>query len=84
MIPKLMISCKKSTELTEKHIHFNLSLAETIQWRLHTAVCSACKSYKKQSLFLEDAIKKSITQPKVVIEVSDKDAEELIKKVLKK
>lgn len=84
MIPKLMISCKKATELTEKHIHFNLSLSETIQWRLHTAVCSACKSYKKQSLFLEDAIKKSINQPKEVVQVSDQEAEKLIKKILEK
>ena len=79
----LMISCKKATELTEKRIHFGLTLSESFQWRMHTAMCSACRLYSKQSAFIERTIEKKVSDDSHTPVVSDTDAQKLIKKILK-
>lgn len=53
---KLFLSCLKATELIEKKIHFRLSTKEKMQLKMHKAMCSACSSYEKQSVFLEKGI----------------------------
>lgn len=78
-----MISCKKATELTEKRIHFGLSISESIQWRMHTAMCSACRRYSKQSVFIENALEKTISDPQHATAVTDADARKLIEKILR-
>lgn len=79
----LMISCKKATELTEKRIHFGLTLSESLQWWMHTAMCSACRRYSKQSAFVEKAMEKAITDNSSIPLVSHTDAQILIMKILK-
>ena len=52
-----MISCKKATTLIEKKSVVGLSFAEKFQLRMHTAMCSACTNYQKQSLFIDTVLK---------------------------
>ncbi len=56
IIHRLFLSCLKATELIEKRMHFRLSFRERLQLRMHTAMCSACTRYEKQSTFLEMGI----------------------------
>lgn len=50
---KWMLNCRTATELIEKRHREQLSLSE--RWKLftHALMCSACRQYKKQSLWLE-------------------------------
>lgn len=50
------LSCKKATELIEKSEISPLSGTEKIQLKLHTSMCKACKSYKKQSVIIDKAL----------------------------
>ncbi len=52
----MMLSCKKATELIEKKQVVKLSAKETIQMKMHTTVCEACRSYQNQSFLLEKAL----------------------------
>lgn len=45
----LLFSCQQATELVEKREFVSLSLIESIRFKAHILVCSACRSYKKQS-----------------------------------
>jgi len=54
----LMLSCRKATELIEKKITFSLNPMEKTQLFLHTSMCNACRSYEKQSKFLDRALYK--------------------------
>lgn len=57
MMNRIMLSCETVTELIEKKHRASLSFKENMQLFAHTAMCSACKQYKKQSLFLEQLFK---------------------------
>ncbi|MFA6456065.1 MAG: hypothetical protein WCW40_04520 [Bacteroidota bacterium] len=59
MMTSLMVSCKKATELIEKNSIAGLSLTEKLQLRMHTAMCSACTNYQKQSLYIDTLLKRS-------------------------
>jgi len=86
MMKSLMISCKKATELIEKKTVVGLSLSETMQLRMHTAMCSACTNYQKQSLFIDHLLKRSSNQEIPAINPS-RHADRintLIAKILKK
>ena len=52
-----MISCKKATALIEKKSVVELSVAEKFQLRMHTAMCSACTNYQKQSILIDTVLK---------------------------
>lgn len=56
LMHKLFLSCLKATELIEKKLHFRLSGKERMQLKMHKMMCNACKSYEKQSIFLEKGI----------------------------
>ena len=53
---KLMLSCRKASELFEKKTAFRLTRVESIQLFMHTRMCDACQLYYKQSKFIDDAI----------------------------
>lgn len=57
MINKLMLSCRVATALMEKRHREKISLVERIQLSVHVALCSACRNYQKQSVFLEKLMK---------------------------
>lgn len=62
MVKKIMhilfLSCLKATELIEKKFHFNLTLKEKLQLKLHKMMCDACTNFEKQSKMLEKGIEK--------------------------
>ncbi len=56
-----MLSCEKATTLIEKKSGEKLSCGLNFQLKMHTAMCSACKQYQRQSVLLNEAIKKHLT-----------------------
>ncbi len=52
MMNKLMLSCKKASELIDKSDEIKLTLMEKLRLSFHVAMCEGCKSYRKQSLFI--------------------------------
>jgi len=57
-----MLSCEKATTLIEKKSVDGLVCPQNLQLNMHTAMCSACKQYQRQSVFLNDAIKKHLSE----------------------
>lgn len=56
VMSKLMLSCKKATELIEKKHITPLRPMERIQLGLHKKMCKVCSAYEKQSDFIEKAL----------------------------
>ena len=54
----MMLSCVKATELMEMKEHVPLSLVKTMQLYMHTAMCSGCRNYMKQSRLIDELIEK--------------------------
>lgn len=48
-----MYSCKKATEMVEKQNITGLTTGETLQLKLHLAICKACKAYIRQSKLID-------------------------------
>lgn len=46
---KLIISCKKATELIEKKQLGTISWIERLQLKIHKGACYVCKVYEQQS-----------------------------------
>ncbi|MGI8950503.1 MAG: hypothetical protein ACR2FN_02850 [Chitinophagaceae bacterium] len=55
----MMLSCVKATELMEMKEHVPLGLVKTMQLHMHTAMCSGCKNYMKQSLLINALLNKN-------------------------
>jgi hypothetical protein len=56
----MMLSCVKATELMEMKEHVPLGLIKTMQLHMHTAMCSGCKNYMKQSRLINQLIEKKL------------------------
>jgi hypothetical protein len=54
----MLLSCVKATELMEMKEHVPLGLLKTIQLHMHTAMCSGCRNYMKQSQLIDELIEK--------------------------
>lgn len=80
---KVMLSCKKATELIDKKAVANLSIKEEVMLMMHTGMCTACTAYQKQSKMLDQLLHKHIqgTDEGNVPEVSN---EELKRKISSK
>lgn len=82
---QLMLSCRAATELVEKKLREKLSLGERTKLFFHTAFCSACRRYEKQSLLLEQLFKKKgAPENDSRIEAQARDLEEKILKQIEK
>lgn len=57
LLNRLMVSCRKATELIDKDGGSGLSYWEEFQLSFHTLVCGACRAYKKQSKWIDQALK---------------------------
>lgn len=78
----ILLSCKRATELIEKQHVEPLTSKESMQLQIHSAMCSACKSYKKQSAVLDETIAKMVKPESESNEVlSSKTKETIIKKI---
>ncbi len=62
MTGKWMIQCEKATELIDKRSASGISFSEWLQLKLHTAMCDACRSYQKQSKFLDKILGKKLKE----------------------
>lgn len=76
-----MLSCVKATELLEMKEHVPLSFLKTMQLHVHTAMCSGCRNYGKQSLLINGLLQKSYDTA-TVIENTDVLEAKIISKVL--
>jgi len=56
LMQKLMLSCKKATELIDKKIHSGISRDEKVKLYFHTMICSACTNYEKQSQKIDNVL----------------------------
>lgn len=54
---KLVLSCKRVTELVEKKAEMNLGMKKELQIFMHTRFCEGCYVYKKQSKLIDEALK---------------------------
>jgi hypothetical protein len=80
-----MISCKKATTLIEKKSVVGLSVAEKFQLRMHTAMCSACTNYQKQSILIDTVLKRTSKHLPANIPAENTDrVNRLISKILDK
>jgi hypothetical protein len=59
-----MLSCKKSSELTEKELFMGLNFLERIQLALHRSMCKTCAAWKKQSAELDTVLANQVNNPK--------------------
>lgn len=59
LMNKLMLSCVKATELMEMKEHVPLGFLKTMQLHMHTAMCSGCKNYSKQTALINKVLNKT-------------------------
>lgn len=57
MKSSLHLNCKKATEMVEQQTFVQLSFWRNLKLKLHLAICSACKTYKQQSLAIDQFFK---------------------------
>lgn len=57
LMQKMMLSCKKATELIDKKIHSGINREEKVKLYFHTMMCSACTNYEKQGYIIDRALK---------------------------
>ena len=50
-----MMNCRKATELLSQAQEHPLSWRQKMPLKLHLALCSACKNFSQQMLFLRQA-----------------------------
>lgn len=55
----MLLSCLMATELIEKKMDNNVPFFRKMQLNIHVSLCKACKTYKKQSTLLDEALKGS-------------------------
>lgn len=81
---RLMLSCKKATELIDKKIHFGISREEKVKLYFHTAMCSACSNYEKQSYFIDRALKETHSHPDQSNHNHVAQSEDLVERIIQK
>lgn len=75
MMKKIVLSCKRATELVEKQHATQLSFLERNQLNFHLKICKHCKEYKEQSEVIESLINKLYT----LSNIKEGDSEEIEK-----
>lgn len=71
----LFLSCLKASELIEKNLHYKLSITEKLQLKIHMSMCKACTLYEKQSILLDEGIKRSMQQSNKKYDTADLKAQ---------
>lgn len=78
MMNILMLSCKKATELIEERLVTKLSSIEKVQLKMHTAVCSQCSTYEKQSDIIEKRIAEIHQPNNELLKLSSEKKEQIL------
>ena len=53
-----MLSCVKATELMEQKEFMPLGFVKEMQLQMHTAMCSGCRNYMKQTALINKLLNK--------------------------
>lgn len=72
LMNSLMLSCVKATQLMELKEHASLGLIKSFQLQMHTAMCSGCRNYMKQTKLVDELLRRNFAVP-----ASVEDTEEL-------
>lgn len=76
-----MLSCVKSTELMEMKEYVPLGFLKTLKLHMHTAMCSGCRNYMKQTKLINQLLQKEFSVVPV-IENTDELEAAIISKIL--
>jgi len=78
----LFLSCDKATLLIEKKLHIKLKFFDRIRLPMHKSMCSACRKYEKQSILIDNTLKK--INPKALKINVEELKKEISEKIIKK
>ncbi len=70
----MMLSCVKATELMEMKEHVPLSFIKTMQLHMHTAMCSGCRNYMKQTKLIDELLRRTFETAPVVADTNELEA----------
>jgi hypothetical protein len=54
----MILSCKEATRLVSQGLDRRLGLGERMALRLHLAICEGCSRFRRQVLFLREAVRR--------------------------
>lgn len=78
MMNFLVLSCKEATELVEKKQIIGLSLKEKTRLKVHLWICSACRSYEKQSRLMDRMLEHMVNSTKKELQRLDDSSKKKI------
>jgi hypothetical protein len=58
-----MLMCKEVTHLLSESQDRKLTISERLQLKMHLAMCSGCRNFKNQMVFLREACRRYVTDP---------------------
>jgi hypothetical protein len=58
----LLISCQRAADLVHKKHNIGLNRNEKLKLKVHTKMCTACKTFEKQTDQIEEALKSHVNQ----------------------
>jgi len=70
----MMLSCVKATELMEMKEHVPLSFIKNMQLYMHTAMCSGCRNYMKQTKLIDELLRRTFETAPVVADTNELEA----------
>ncbi len=76
----MMLSCVKATKLMEIKENVPLGLLKTMQLHMHTAMCSGCRNYLKQTKLINQLLNKMFNSTPATPGTDELEAE-IIKKL---
>ncbi len=76
----MMLSCVKATKLMEMKENVPLGLLKTMQLHMHTAMCSGCRNYMKQTKLINQLLNKMFNSTPATPGTDELEAE-IIKKL---
>jgi len=84
MMNKVVLSCKRATELIEIEKYNDITFVEKFQLRLHLKMCDVCNKYNIQSKFIDKLIDKVSNIENIETKLNEKRVLELENKIIRK
>ncbi len=70
----MMLSCVKSTQLMEMKEGVPLGFVKTMQLHMHTAMCSGCRNYMKQTKLINEFLKINFSPDPLIGDTAELEA----------
>jgi hypothetical protein len=70
----MILSCVKATQLMEMKEHVSLGFFKSLQLHMHTAMCSGCRNYMKQSPLINELLQREFSAIPVVENTDELEA----------